>query len=124
MARQLMADVGFLHQLSHTLCFVFSHRRPTSTLFPYTTLFRSRPAALPARGSMSPSPTESRATRPEWPRSEEHTPEPQSLRHIVCRLLLEQKKSAESASLHHKTKKHRQGSTDIGGSAHETCNVI
>src|SRR5947199_4145772 len=61
-------------------------RPPRSTLFPYTTLFRSRPRP-PSRACSS---------RPRsWParaRSEEHTSELQSLRHLVCRLLLEKKK--------------------------------
>src|SRR5439155_7655078 len=59
-------------------------RPPRSTLFPYTTLFRSWPV-LPACCS----PTSSH-----WmpPRSEEHTSELQSRGHLVCRLLLEKKK--------------------------------
>src|SRR5690348_17842547 len=64
-------------------------RPPTSTLFPYTTLFRSHG-----------SPRNSPATGLGWPgeggspvRSEEHTSELQSPVHLVCRLLLEKKKS-------------------------------
>src|SRR6267142_6103868 len=65
--------------------FLMIRRPPRSTLFPYTTLFRSRRApAAPGRG-----------TRP-WPRrssrSEEHTSELQSHVNLVCRLLLEKKK--------------------------------
>src|SRR3712207_7612919 len=87
--------------------FLMIRRPPRSTLFPYTTLFRSatrdaagrsprrrsrprpdrraarhhrvRPAALPS-------------TRPPAPRSEEHTSELQSRQYLVCRLLLEKKK--------------------------------
>src|SRR2546425_7755616 len=62
-------------------------RPPRSTLFPYTTLFRSRlgpPPPLPAAARP-------RAARP-GPRSEEHTSELQSLAYLVCRLLLEKKK--------------------------------
>src|SRR5258705_1539607 len=62
-------------------------RPPRSTLFPYTTLFRSWPAYRPRT---------SRADRSRWSllaRSEEHTSELQSLRHLVCRLLLEKKKN-------------------------------
>src|SRR5947199_1576355 len=57
---------------------------PRSTLFPYTTLFRSR---FPRAGR------ECRELHghPGDPRSEEHTSELQSLRHLVCRLLLEKK---------------------------------
>src|SRR5437899_6752518 len=65
-------------------------RPPRSTLFPYTTLFRSDclSIALTARRGTSPRP---RAAAP-CSRSEEHTSELQSLRHLVCRLLLEKKK--------------------------------
>src|SRR5205814_9890182 len=91
----------------HMSCsfFLLIRRPPRSTLFPYTTLFRSPPCA----------PAEKEATRPETAkatsrvmevskgavltsdsrhsdRSEEHTSELQSLRHLVCRLLLEKKK--------------------------------
>src|SRR5262245_65347778 len=92
-------------------------RPPRSTLFPYTTLFRSRQAAgrrargggalgvlraLRAHGAQDPvrprraPPRDDRACaagreRVEV-RSEEHTSELQSLRHLVCRLLLEKKK--------------------------------
>src|SRR5947199_6547948 len=63
-------------------------RPPRSTLFPYTTLFRSpRPAGRRQRATCSRSPGRSLVTR-----SEEHTSELQSLRHLVCRLLLEKKK--------------------------------
>src|SRR5688572_31684652 len=75
-------------------------RPPRSTLFPYTTLFRSalvvmgaRPALLrdgPAAGATSPITWPSRAVRS--PRSEEHTSELQSQSNLVCRLLLEKKK--------------------------------
>src|SRR6266545_672456 len=62
-------------------------RPPRSTLFPYTTLFRSTSTRCPyARGRSSPRSTS--RTR----RSEEHTSELQSLAYLVCRLLLEKKK--------------------------------
>src|SRR3712207_7356791 len=76
-------------------------RPPRSTLFPYTTLFRSsgrrwpRATGSTARsGSSSPvtSATSSRATSG---RSEEHTSELQSRQYLVCRLLLEKKTHAE-----------------------------
>src|SRR5947199_5300185 len=75
-------------------------RPPRSTLFPYTTLFRSRPAAAPA---LSPDDADQLAravvavSRIQT-RSEEHTSELQSLRHLVCRLLLEKKKRCRSLS--------------------------
>src|SRR5205814_9310893 len=65
--------------------FSMTRRPPRSTLFPYTTLFRSRPAAR-----RCPRPWALRS-RPARTRSEEHTSELQSLRHLVCRLLLEKK---------------------------------
>src|SRR2546421_6514560 len=70
-------------------------RPPRSTLFPYTTLFRSRPATqrfLPPlfarRSSRSAESRSSSTVR----RSEEHTSELQSRSDLVCRLLLEKKK--------------------------------
>src|SRR5258705_6845622 len=68
-------------------------RPPRSTLFPYTTLFRSRLASVGASCGSGTTPvigTTSSGLVPH--RSEEHTSELQSLRHIVCRLLLEKKK--------------------------------
>src|SRR5687767_15553693 len=61
-------------------------RPPRSTLFPYTTLFRSR-AILPRPVHAMP-----RISHQPGPRSEEHTSELQSLAYLVCRLLLEKKK--------------------------------
>src|SRR5690349_21883983 len=70
-----------------------TRRPPRSTLFPYTTLFRSRHhlrAARPPSSSLRP-------RRPATPgaRSEEHTSELQSRRDLVCRLLLEKKKTCK-----------------------------
>src|SRR5205814_6754512 len=75
-------------------------RPPRSTLFPYTTLFRSqRRRARGADGGHArpvPSFPAGRRDHLESPplRSEEHTSELQSLRHLVCRLLLEKKKQS------------------------------
>src|SRR5436190_8611021 len=73
---------------------------PRSTLFPYTTLFRSlsRPAAIKLIGSKVASVCHARARRDfiicaGLNRSEEHTSELQSHSDLVCRLLLEKKKS-------------------------------
>src|SRR6266581_2050718 len=63
-------------------------RPPRSTLFPYTTLFRSRPARGGLYGSAD---AVAPAARSGAPRSEEHTSELQSPVHLVCRLLLEKK---------------------------------
>src|SRR2546422_3683957 len=77
-------------------------RPPRSTLFPYTTLFRSlaaegdrdlvrlHPRRRLAEGRHDPSPVRIGAV--ERGRSEEHTSELQSRLHLVCRLLLEKKK--------------------------------
>src|SRR5437870_8912399 len=73
-------------------------RPPRSTLFPYTTLFRSpRGAFLPtahdvAREHRVLSALAGTVVRAPRPRSEEHTSELQSRGHLVCRLLLEKKK--------------------------------
>src|SRR2546429_3134343 len=65
-------------------------RPPRSTLFPYTTLFRSAPRAV---GTAPCSPCLwRRCDSCRRPRSEEHTSELQSRLHLVCRLLLEKKK--------------------------------
>src|SRR5687767_15586347 len=77
-----------------------TRRPPGSTLFPYTTLFRSDASCPPAVPPCVTCPCASQApTRPAprcacEPRSEEHTSELQSLAYLVCRLLLEKKKHA------------------------------
>src|SRR2546430_8851527 len=66
-------------------------RPPRSTLFPYTTLFRSLDRTAPAGAPCRPAPD--RAAPPLLAnRSEEHTSELQSQSNLVCRLLLEKKK--------------------------------
>src|SRR5689334_24495440 len=87
-------------------------RPPRSTLFPYTTLFRSR-AALPARAAQAAAAAVGRVGREidagaaaqrrgrgtdadADGRSEEHTSELQSQFHLVCRLLLEKKKKKKT----------------------------
>src|SRR2546429_2756020 len=77
-------------------------RPPRSTLFPYTTLFRS-PAVVAADGRLH-AVGDRVAERDQGPgrsrrRSEEHTSELQSRLHLVCRLLLEKKKKHMSTSL-------------------------
>src|SRR2546421_3837782 len=77
-------------------------RPPRSTLFPYTTLFRSRPAAGPwsawlGERGVSTHKREGDRTTPAGAfgfRSEEHTSELQSRSDLVCRLLLEKKKKS------------------------------
>src|SRR5947199_5031436 len=69
-------------------------RPPRSTLFPYTTLFRSEESANITLPSSDCGTIRERAHRLlQILRSEEHTSELQSLRHLVCRLLLEKKKN-------------------------------
>src|SRR5437899_7513148 len=75
-------------------------RPPRSTLFPYTTLFRSQAPHFAVREDVEPNLLLSRDRmtdggvfpRAQRLRSEEHTSELQSLRQLVCRLLLEKKK--------------------------------
>src|SRR5205809_5687071 len=70
---------------------------PRSTLFPYTTLFRSRPPAGRKLSEGDEQPSSPRSLDPQFlrdPRSEEHTSELQSRLHLVCRLLLEKKKKS------------------------------
>src|SRR5690625_6037996 len=75
------------------LFFLSIRRPPRSTLFPYTTLFRSwTPPARRGSRAGSPAPRRPGPTgRRKW-RSEEHTSELQSRGHLVCRLMLEKKK--------------------------------
>src|SRR5436189_2195213 len=77
--------------------FLMFRRPPRSTLFPYTTLFRSQ---LDARGHGLHAAHDGRfgraAARRREPRSEEHTSELQSPMYLVCRLLLEKKKTMKS----------------------------
>src|SRR2546422_2915913 len=78
--------------------FLMIRRPPRSTLFPYTTLFRSpsspaRSSTATSSGPRSPIPRLDRLLeRRGIGRSEEHTSELQSRLHLVCRLLLEKKK--------------------------------
>src|SRR3712207_7045953 len=98
-------------------------RPPRSTLFPYTTLFRSLiggpQLALLAKGTdkegrprrwsqlvhleLSPSEEVSESSAPRSNRSEEHTSELQSRQYLVCRLLLEKKKITNIQSDHPNT---------------------
>src|SRR3989442_6500604 len=89
--------------------FLMIRRPPRSTLFPYTTLFRSKSPATPMSASgtlwQSMQFAGSRATSNDRPRaivarSEEHTSELQSRPHLVCRLLLEKKKKIRDYVIH------------------------
>src|SRR6267143_613072 len=84
-----------LNYISILFFFLMIRRPPRSTLFPYTTLFRSGPWWWHDRLSHRVPAGRSRRRarpRPLRTRSEEHTSELQSQFHLVCRLLLEKKK--------------------------------
>src|SRR4051812_49703254 len=75
--------------------FLMIRRPPRSTLFPYTTLFRSEPlVVVDVSGNSSDFALPAPRTRTVLTRSEEHTSELQSHVNLVCRLLLEKKKEA------------------------------
>src|SRR5438552_13097009 len=78
-------------------------RPPRSTLFPYTTLFRSESRSM-RTWALRPATRSLPSRRASEPRSEEHTSELQSPDHLVCRLLLEKKKK----SLRHDQRKQHQ----------------
>src|SRR3989442_10796316 len=90
-------------------------RPPRSTLFPYTTLFRSSPHLRPARRDVASGPHKTRGYLAGLEkragsglvftlrRSEEHTSELQSRPHLVCRLLLEKKKKTTQTHKHTET---------------------
>src|SRR5262245_65227118 len=91
-------SMSYPSHLSSLFFFLMIRRPPRSTLFPYTTLFRSRDDRACGRGEVAPRAGARDASAParslarDLRRSEEHTSELQSLRHLVCRLLLEKKK--------------------------------
>src|SRR2546425_4413412 len=92
-SRTLVVHSSTVHlTLDFVFFFLMIRRPPRSTLFPYTTLFRS-PWTRSRDGSSSVSKAQRSAAWARSPRrSEEHTSELQSLAYIVCRLLLEKKK--------------------------------
>src|SRR2546429_7318953 len=101
--------------MSLSFFFLMIRRPPRSTLFPYTTLFRSpwSPGqALPrarARALVRASATT---------RSEEHTSELQSRLHLVCRLLLEKKKNSARGYAHESV-----SSTSVPSTLHAPCRL-
>src|SRR3989442_12723286 len=102
-----MSRHSLAHYLQSLFFFLMIRRPPRSTLFPYTTLFRSRtcqPRAhsrsqIAAPATPAPMTTAFRlgveAKFAFRMRSEEHTSELQSRPHLVCRLLLEKKKRTD-----------------------------
>src|SRR3989442_7526706 len=105
-----MSTIPSKRSVSRTTSFFFLmiRRPPRSTLFPYTTLFRSRAGRRGAAGGVGGQ----RPRRAHWGarqagrgrgradgrRSEEHTSELQSRPHLVCRLLLEKKNTFAATS--------------------------
>src|SRR5262245_66692104 len=86
-------SLPLFYYFSFSIFFLMIRRPPRSTLFPYTTLFRSGLAVHLDAAGRNPQHRRWRAARARTRlRSEEHTSELQSLRHLVCRLLLEKKK--------------------------------
>src|SRR5258706_12173101 len=114
--------LSFFYYYSFFFFFLMIRRPPRSTLFPYTTLFRSDPDVAPVRAGRAGGAGQDRGAGgrqegdrlrepdpllraaalyhgqrpPHGDRSEEHTSELQSLTNIVCRLLLEKKKKQVS----------------------------
>src|SRR5260370_40737667 len=97
--------------MSSSFFFLMIRRPPRSTLFPYTTLFRSTSAPVCGEGRWISQAVRSRrasnlrahfpARRERTARSEEHTSELQSHLNLVCRLLLEKKKQSHLHYLPH-----------------------
>src|SRR5215211_8737944 len=92
-----------LYRLSSSFFFLMIRRPPRSTLFPYTTLFRS-----PAQFSVDLHRDDDRVLAHQRGRSEEHTSELQSHSDLVCRLLLEKKKKQLGRLPPNKKKKQKQ----------------
>src|SRR5206468_9661732 len=104
--------------------FLLIPRPPRSTLFPYTTLFRSVHDSVPDqttqhRRSVRDPQRDQVPRRPWRRRSEEHTSELQSRSDLVCRLLLEKKKKNKTRTSTHK--KRTEGTTS--GIKHRTTDV-
>src|SRR6201990_3737666 len=87
---------SFFFVLCYFFFFLMIRRPPRSTLFPYTTLFRSRLGLAPGLVRQS----RPNVRRPRL-RSEEHTSELQSHVNLVCRLLLEKKKNIYVSEKNH-----------------------
>src|SRR2546429_4393686 len=98
-------------------------RPPRSTLFPYTTLFRSLPQAKGCARHSDRLHRPGTGKTPTCPlqRSEEHTSELQSRLHLVCRLLLEKKKKTSIAHLTPNTKSFSPSAQPSSGSSLTTA---
>src|SRR5467141_4852088 len=92
---------------SSHIFFLMIRRPPRSTLFPYTTLFRSRRCPTPSGRPRARRGSRRRRAAAGTPRSrsEEHTSELQSHLNLVCRLLLEKKKQTKTKRTRKQRKK-------------------
>src|SRR5256885_7642925 len=120
MSRLFLPVIRYRPSLLCCFFFLMIRRPPRSTLFPYTTLFRSVPRFSLMSLAADETPgldcficthlTPELMRRPEWLRSEEHTSELQSPCNLVCRLLLEKKKKTQQLrdypQLHHEPLNH------------------
>src|SRR5260370_15111483 len=98
-------------------------RPPRSTLFPYTTLFRSHRFRRPGPHRLQDRGVQLAVQRPELlppgvGRSEEHTSELQSHLNLVCRLLLEKKKKKKVRNTRDRDRLRRRGANHIATCAH------
>src|SRR5256885_13164222 len=101
-----------------TFFFLMIRRPPRSTLFPYTTLFRSHrdernEGGAPGLEEQDHHQHDERNRLEERMRSEEHTSELQSPCNLVCRLLLEKKKTLKLAHVYITLMKQLSSSTDL-----------
>src|SRR6266853_4355403 len=97
---------SYLDAYNFFFFFLMIRRPPRSTLFPYTTLFRSQRNHARAHGAVIS------AIFHHPSRSEEHTSELQSQSNLVCRLLLEKKKNIINFSFNLKKKKKKKNITE------------
>src|SRR5438046_5684394 len=108
----LSVTIYRLFWYSFSLFFLMIRRPPRSTLFPYTTLFRSRRwRCSPPRASYKS--FHRMASISPIGRSEEHTSELQSLTNLVCRLLLEKKKKTNNCPQADYLRRHQHSCTPI-----------
>src|SRR5260370_25668021 len=100
----LVVPSSVVHSLLYFF-FLMIRRPPRSTLFPYTTLFRSHPSGQRPCGPARRRDGHSRECFHGSVRSEEHTSELQSHLNLVCRLLLEKKKKEVTRMLGYASKR-------------------
>src|SRR2546430_14544904 len=100
---RLSTGLSYLSFILFFFFFLMIRRPPRSTLFPYTTLFRSLCASCRIRSARSITccPADRQAPLDLIARSEEHTSELQSQSNLVCRLLLEKKKKKCTDQCHY-----------------------